>query len=73
MRRVKNEIIKRNAKDYIFPTLQQRVGKKYANEEGILHSIEDVEYFSKKAKKMEQQAMQTTYAGLFCCLFGLWA
>lgn len=68
MRRVKNEIIKRNADDYLFPCLQKRIGKKYANEEGILYSVEDIEYYSKKAKKIEQKGIRTNYGGMLVVL-----
>jgi hypothetical protein len=63
-RRIQNEIIKRNATDYLFPVRKERVGKKYNNQEGIEYSVDDIEYLTRKDKTAEKHALYTSNAGI---------
>lgn len=44
----KHEIIKRNATDYTYIGREERIEKKYNNQEGVEFSIDDITYVTKK-------------------------
>ncbi len=63
MRRARNEIIKQNASDYLFPARKARVGKKYNNQEGVEFSIDDIEYVTRKFRKAKCKEIYEKNAG----------
>ncbi len=73
MRRARNEIIKQNAKDYLFPVRQARVGKKYNNQEGVEFSVDDIEYVSRKNKKGKYKEIQGKNTGKILYLLSLFS
>lgn len=66
MRRARNEIIKRNATDYVFPICRKRIGMKYGSEEGVQYSIEDIEYCTRAEKKLQKENFVLKYGGMIC-------